>query len=69
MLYRWLKLYSDHRREWQGILKTVSQPLLDSLKELIRIEPFSDLAHSFFRSTGRSFLQSHRNPAVSLRSG
>lgn len=69
MLYRWLKLYSDHRREWQGVLKATSQPMLDSLKELILIKPFCDLAHSFFRSTGRSFLQSHRNPAVSLRSG
>ena len=69
MLYRWLKLYSEHRREWQGVLRSSSQPFPDSLKELILIKPFSSFAVSFFRSTGRSFLQSHRNPTFSLRSG
>ena len=69
MLYRWLKLYRNHRSQWQGVLKAASQPLLDSLKDLIRINPFRDHAYSFFQLTGRSFLQSHKNPALSLRSG
>ena len=67
MLYRWKKLYLKHRREWQGLLKTVEQDVLDSLKALIRLDPFKDFAVLFFRKTGLSFMQSHKNPAYFKR--
>ena len=39
-LYRWAKLYQQHRREWQGLLKSVAQDRLTSLKELVKLSPF-----------------------------
>ena len=67
MLYRWKRLYRDHRCKWQGVLKSIEQDIVSSLDELISISPFSDLAFSFFRKTGYSFLQSHKNPAPCQR--
>ena len=67
-LYRWKALYQEHRREWQGLLKTIEQNLLSSVKELVHLDPFSSFSELFFQKTGLSFMQSHKNPAVSLRS-
>ena len=67
-LYRWKALYQDHRREWQGLLKSVEQDLLHSLKELVHLDPFSSFAGEFFKKTSISFMQSHKNPASSQRS-
>ena len=67
-LYRWKALYQDHRREWQGLLRSVEQDLLQSLKELVHLDPFSSFAKDFFQKTSISFMQSHKNPASSLRS-
>ena len=63
MLYRWLEIYSDHRREWQGLLKSISTDLKHSLLELARKDPFSTFAVTFVSTTTMSFLQSHANPA------
>jgi len=61
---RWKKLYEQHRREWQGTLKSMEISLRDSILELIRKEdPFSDFAIRFFEKTKISFLQSHKNPS------
>ena len=67
-LYRWKDLYINHRREWQGLLKTLEQSLTDSITELVFLDPYSSFASSFFLKTGISFMQSHRNPAYSPRS-
>lgn len=67
-LYRWKALYQKHRREWQGLLKTVEQDILSSLKDLVRTDPFSSFAQMFFRKTDLSFMQSHKNPTISSRS-
>lgn len=67
-LYRWKALYQDHRREWQGLLKSVEQDLLSSLKELISIDPFSSFARDFFLKTSMTFMQSHKNPTPCPRS-
>ena len=66
-LYRWKALYQDHRREWQGLLRSVEQDLLHSLKELVHLDPFSSFTKDFFQKTSMSFMQSHKNPASSLR--
>lgn len=62
-LYRWKSLYQDHRREWQGLLKSVEQDLLSSLEELMSFDPFSSFAKDFFLKTSSTFMQSHKNPA------
>ena len=61
-LYRWVKLYQEHRREWQGLLKSITQDSLKSIKELVCISPFSSFADTFLQKTTMSFMQSHRNP-------
>ena len=66
-LYRWIRLYNDHRREWQGLLTVMEQEILDSLKNLIRKDPYSSFAIFFFQKTNRSFMQSHKNPTHSHR--
>lgn len=68
ILYRWKHLYQSHRAEWQGLLKTLEQSFLSSLDELMTIDPFSGIAIAFFRKTGLSFMQSHKNPTCSHRS-
>ena len=67
MLYRWKSLYEEHRKEWQGLLGTVTVDIFSSLKYLASIDPFSIFASSFFETTALSFLQSHSNPALSPR--
>lgn len=67
-LYRWKALYHNHRREWQGLLKSVQQDLLSSLKELISLDPFSAFARDFFLKTSMTFMQSHKNPSPCPRS-
>lgn len=67
-LYRWKALYQEHRQQWQGLLKSVEEDLLSSLKELISLDPFSSFASEFFQKTSMSFMQSHKNPAPCPRS-
>lgn len=65
--FRWQNLFEDHRREWQGLLTSMETSLKAAILELVRIDPFSDFASSFFRLTGISLLQSHKNPSRSPR--
>lgn len=62
-LYRWVKLYREHRREWQGLLKSTTQDSLASIKELVSLSPFSDFSEVFLQKTTLSFMQSHKNPS------
>ena len=68
-LYRWLKLYREHWSFWKGILESAEDCLFSSIKTLILKNPFSDFSHTFFKSTGISFMQSHKNPTQSKRRG
>lgn len=63
MLYRWISIYKDHRTEWQGVLESTSMDIMHSLYKLCQKKPFSSFAIAFIRTTGLSFLQSHKNPA------
>ncbi len=65
--FRWQKLFEEHRREWQGLLMSIETDLKAAILELVRSDPFSSFAASFFRLTGLSFLQSHKNPSRSPR--
>lgn len=62
-LYRWQKLFEEHRLEWQGRLRFEEKSLREAILTLVRREPFSAFAEAFFRKTGITFLQSHKNPA------
>ena len=62
-LYRWAGVYSEHRREWQGLLDATSSDVRRSLLELAGKDPFSSFATTFIKTTAFSFLQSHANPA------
>ena len=63
-IYRWKALYLDHWREWHGLLRSAATEPLHSLAELSHYEPFSHFARFFFRKTGITFMQTHRNPAL-----
>ncbi len=63
MLYRWKKLFLEHRREWLGFIPSLEKTIRVSLRDLAIMDPFSSFAASFFRQTGLTFLQSHKNPA------
>jgi len=65
--FRWQKLFEEHRREWQGLLTSMETRLRAAILEFVRTDPFSDFAASFFRLTGLSLLQSHKNPSRSPR--
>lgn len=65
MLYRWKKLFLEHRREWLGLIPSMENTILASLKKLAILDPFSSFAAPFFHKTGLTFLQSHKNPARS----
>lgn len=63
MLYRWKKVYNEHRREWQGLLKSITTDVSRSLLELIRKDPYSGFSVFFIQTTNYTFLQTHANPA------
>ena len=65
--HRWKRLFEEHRREWQGTLSAIETSLIETLRMIARKEPFADFALAFFKRTGLSFLQSHKNPALCQR--
>ena len=65
--YKWLRLYQEHRREWQGLLTSMESDIRSSLDFILSADPFSHFARFFFQRTGISFLQSHANPSHSPR--
>jgi hypothetical protein len=65
--FRWQKFFEEHRREWQGLLTSIETDLKAAMLELVRKDPFSAFAFFFFRLTGLSLLQSHKNPSRSPR--
>ena len=65
--HRWKRLFEEHRQEWQGTLSAIETSLIETLRMIARKEPFADFALAFFKRTGLSFLQSHKNPALCQR--
>ena len=63
ILYRWLKVYKEHRCEWQGLLESTSSDIRHSLYELSKKDSYSSFAIFFIQKAGVSLLQSHANPA------
>ena len=64
---RWKNLFEKHRQDWQGTLASIESSLLESLRLIVHREPFADFSLGFFRLTGVSFLQSHKNPTPCQR--
>ena len=65
MLYRWKALFLKHRSLWLSVLDQTAISVKDSIARITEFLPLSDFLHAFFRKTGFSFLQSHKNPANS----
>ena len=63
MLYRWKALFLCHKKDWLPLLEHLEFSSFTFLKNLCVIEDFSSsFSCPFFRLTGISFLQSHKNP-------
>ena len=67
MLYRWKALFLKHRSLWLSVLDQSVLSARDSIVHLSELASLSAFLHAFFRKTGFSFLQSHKNPANSRR--
>ncbi len=63
VLYRWLRAYDNHRREWQGVLRRMTTDIRHSLYELVNMDHYVCFAVFFIQKTGMSLLQTHANPA------
>lgn len=62
-LYRWEKLYQNLRRDWQGLVKSITQDVRYSLLELTRKDPYNHFSIQFIKTTSYTFMQTHANPA------
>ena len=63
MLYRWFRLFQDHKAEWLGILADLEQGPLAFLRRLVSLPVYCTFSDGFCQKTLMSFLQSHANPA------
>lgn len=63
MLYRWKALFLCHRTDWLPLLEHLETSPFAFLKFLCFQDDFSsNFSLPFFKKTGISFLQSHKNP-------
>lgn len=63
-LYSWLKLWTDHKAVWLGVLDDQCISSFSFLKSLLASDRYSDFACDFLMLTRFSFLQSHVNPRL-----
>ena len=63
MLYRWIRLFQQHKAEWLGTLADLEQAPLTFLKHLASLPEYCAFSSGFCQRTLLSFLQSHANPA------
>ena len=63
MLYRWIRLFGEHKAEWLGTLADLEQTPLTFLKHLASLPEYCAFSSGFCQRTLLSFLQSHANPA------
>ena len=63
MLYRWIRLFREHKADWLGILADLEQGSFDFLKELVFLPTYCSFSDGFYQKTLLSFLQLHANPA------
>lgn len=63
-LRRWLQLFRVQKEDWLGVLSSMEVSGLSFLKSLLTQPAYSDFASAFVRRFTKSFLQSHKNPAL-----
>ena len=63
-LRRWLQLFRVQKEDWLGVLSSMEVSGLFFLKSLLTQPAYSDFASAFVRRFTKSFLQSHKNPAL-----
>jgi hypothetical protein len=69
MLYRWIALFNKHKALWLGAVASAATSSMAFLENITGMECFSDFTVDFLTLTGFSYLQSHANPACSIRGG
>lgn len=62
--YHWLELWKVQKEEWLGLLVSLETSNLSFMKSLLVNPRYSDFASGFVRRFAKSFLQSHKNPAL-----
>jgi len=62
--YHWLELWNSQKEEWLGVLASLEASSLSFMKSLLLHPCYSDFASAFVRRFAKSFLQSHKNPAL-----
>ena len=66
MLYEWKALFEKHKRFWLGVVENMETPPARFLRQLFTQESYSeDFGKRFYLKTARSFLQRHRDAALS----
>lgn len=60
-LYRWIKLFKQHKEIFLGILASSQVSPKSFLKHICRDQNYSDFSSSFFRIANFSFMQSHKD--------
>ena len=64
--HKWLKLWQSHKKQWLGILEDSETGDIAFFRQLVLLDPYSSFSMEFIRLTARSFLQSHRNPVLTV---
>lgn len=64
--HKWLKLWQSHKEQWLGMLGASETDNAAFFRQLILLDSYSAFSMDFIRLTARSFLQSHRNPALTI---
>lgn len=62
--YHWLDLWKSQKEEWLGLLVSQETSGRSFIKSLLLMPSYSDFASAFVRRFAKSFLQSHKNPAL-----
>lgn len=64
--HKWLKLWQSHKEQWLGMLGASETDNAAFFRQLILLDSYSAFSMDFIRLTARSFLQSHRNPVLTI---
>ena len=62
--YHWLDLWKSQKEEWLGLLVSQETSGRSFIKSLLLMSSYSNFASAFVRRFAKSFLQSHKNPAL-----
>jgi len=65
-LRKWKDLWNRHKQEWLGILNSMETSDRAFVKTIVHGVDYAVFARAFTQRTAFSFLQSHKNPVMTL---